>query len=499
MELYGKYDVIVVGGGCAGCAAAISSARAGAKTILIERFGALGGMLNISGPPGWAFSHLWNNRGEQIIAGIVEELHHRLEKEGLALPYPKPEDRQFDSFAYIDPDWAGLLLFQMMQENKVDLLLHSLAVDVIKEGDNMRGVIVENTSGRMAVLGDVVIECTGEGDIAVRAGAPYTVIDRTKEEIDPPSITFHMDGVDWDKVTKYFKENPEEFVRFPSIMAWGQITTEYKERVKARMEELKKASSILDLVKAGKLGYVNFYKISEEAVKNGDLPPRGVDLGFFFTPRQGGVIQPVFQHSAQVPDCDITNVRELTWAEIEARRQVTMAVKAVRKYLPGFKNAYLTRLTFCVRGREGRHFIGDYQLTSDDVAEARKFPDVIAKSAMNTNIGGPFHSCRYPAESMNIDPKVKKVRVKNGGSYDIPYRCLVPKNVENLLLAGKCISVSEDFKRDCLPENMATGQAAGVAAAICAKKNITPRQLEQDVSVLQKILQQQGVILYTKY
>src|SRR4030042_5682132 len=102
----------------------------------------------------------------------------------------------------------------MMTENKVNLLLHSLAVDVLKEGDTVTGVIVENTSGRMAVMGKVIVECTGEGDIAVRAGVPYTKIDRTKEEIDPPSITFHMDGVDWDKVTAYFKVNPEEFIEY---------------------------------------------------------------------------------------------------------------------------------------------------------------------------------------------------------------------------------------------------------------------------------------------
>ena len=97
MELFGTYDVVVVGGGASGCTAAIASARVGAKTILIERFGILGGSLNASGPPGWAFSHIWNDQGETILAGIVEETHHRLEKEGHALPYPKPEDRDYFS------------------------------------------------------------------------------------------------------------------------------------------------------------------------------------------------------------------------------------------------------------------------------------------------------------------------------------------------------------------------------------------------------------------
>jgi len=496
MELYGEFDVVVVGGGASGCAAAISAARAGAKTLLIERFGTVGGMINVSGPPGWAFSHLWNNHGEQIIAGFVEELHHRLERDGKATPYPAPEDRYFESFAFIDPDWAGLLLVQMLDESGVHVL-HTLAVDVVKDGDYVRGVIVENISGRMMILGKVIIDATGEGDIAVRAGVPFMTIDRTKEEIDPPSVAFHMDGVDWKEVTKYFKENPDELVRFPSKPVW-KVNPFVEMRRKKIIDALMKAESILDLAWRGILGSVNFYALSEEAVKNGDLPPRGSDFGFFFTFRDGH-FQPVFQHTAQAEDCDVTDARELTKAEIECRKQVAMAIKAVKKYLPGFKNAYCTKVLFAIRGREGRHFIGDYQLTSDDVAEARKFPDVVAKSAMHALIGGPFHSCRFPAESMNIDPSIKRVAPKNGGSYDIPYRCLVPKNVENLLLAGKLISTTPDFKRDLLPENIITGQAAGVAAAICAKRNITPRELEENVSELQRILLQQRAILYTKY
>jgi hypothetical protein len=495
MQIYGEYDVVVVGGGASGCAAAIASARAGAKTILIERFGILGGMMNVSGPPGWAFSHLWNNRGEQIISGIAEETHHRLEKEGHALPYPKPEERKFESSAFVDPDWWGLLIFEMMTENNVELLLHSLAVDALKEGDKVTGVVVENTSGRMAVMGKVIIEATGEGDIAVRAGVPFTKIDRTKEEIDPPSITFHMDGVDWDKVTAYMKENPDEFVG----STWGlTLTSKEEEARKKRIEELKNAKSILDLVKVGKLGYITFQKLTREALDNGDFHPYG-DLGFFFTPREGGVIQPVFQHSAQVPDCDTTDVRELTTSEVEARRQVVIAVNAARKYLPGFENAYLTRLTTYTRIREGRHFVGDYQMKSEDVAEARKFEDVIAKGAMPTHAGGPFHSAMYPGEAMNIDPKRKRSVPKDDGSYDIPYRCLVPKNVESMLMTGKLTSTTEDFKRDLLPDNMAYGQAAGVAAALCAEKGVTPRQLEKGIKEVQDMLVKQGAILFGTY
>lgn len=490
MELFGEYDVVVVGGGVSGCSAAIASARCGANTLLIERFGILGGIMNVSGPPGWAYSHLWNNAGETIIAGIVEETHHRLEKEGHALPYPKPEDRELDAYAFIDPDWWGLLIFQMMTENKVNLLLHSLAVDLVKRDNAVTGVIVENTAGRQLVSGKVIIEATGEGDMAVRAGVPFTKIDRKKEEIDPPSITFHMDGMDWDKVTAYLKANPDEF-----LPPRPNASAEEQARRQKRIEGLLNCNTILDLVRAGTLGTITFHKLTRQALENGDFHPYG-DLGFFFTARDAGVIQPVFQHSAQVHDCDTTDVRELTAGEVEARRQTAIALKAVRKYLPGFENAYFTRLTSFMRTREGRHFVGDYQMQFDDVVEARKFKDVIGKSAMPVSVSGPFHSASFPGEAMNIATNRTLGRPKDGGSYDLPYRSLVPKNVENMLIAGKVQSMSEDFKRDCLPENMTTGQAAGVAAAICARSGMTPRQLEGDVSELQDTLQRQGVVLF---
>ena len=131
-----------------------------------------------------------------------------------------------------------------------------------------------------------------------------------------------------------------------------------------------------------------------------------------------------------------------------------------------------------------------------DVVEERKFKDVIAKSAMGVSVAEPFHSASYPGEAMNVNPDREFGRPKDGGSYDLPYRSLVPRDVEGMLLAGKLQSMSEDFKRDCLPENMATGQAAGVAAAICARRGMTPRHLEQDVSELQDILVKQGAVLF---
>jgi hypothetical protein len=481
MEIYGNYDVIVCGGGTSGVPAAIAAARAGAKTILIERHGALGGQMTVSGPPGFAYAHMFNNRGEQIIDGFLGETHDRLMKDGHAQPYPAPELRTGTTYAFVDPDWWGLLVFDMMQESGVHLLLHSLVVDTIKDGDKVCGVVVENTAGRQTVLGKVVIDCTGEGDIASRAGAPFEKVSKDDPTpLEPPSIAFTMDGVDWEAVFHYVQENADEMALMsPSLGIPEEV-------VKQTAQRLRNMKSWRELVSMGGL---SFNRISKEAIAAGDYHPFG-DLGFFFTPREGGVIQAIFQHSAQVANCDCTDVDELTYGEVEARRQAAITIKAARKYLPGFHNAYVTRMGIELRIRETRRILSDYQMTWDDAKAGRKFDDVIGKSAMTM---GARHVATvdtlglYPAGSADAP---------DGGSFDLSYRILVPRNVENLLVAGKMVSTTRDCALRFLPETIETGQAAGVAAAICAQSGRTPRQLEDDVSELQTKLEAQGVILH---
>ncbi len=471
MELFGEYDVVVVGGGTSGVAAAIGSARAGAKTLLIERLGALGGQMNVSGPPGFSYAHMFNARYEQVIGGIMEETHARLLEEGHALPHLKPDFRAGYSFSYVDPDWWGLLMFQMMTENGVHLLLHSLAVDVLKEGDAVKGVIVENTSGRQTVLGKVVIDCTGEGDVSVRAGAPFEQL--PKEQLQPHTLSFTADGVDWDKVLKYIKENLNDFTFLTnSYLNWTQ------EQVHERIKQ------VTDIAEIGEqMGWIS---LRNEAISKGEWHGQS-GVGFFLIPREGGVIQAHFQHSSHVSNIDPTDARGLTFGEIEARRQVVIAWKFIKKYMPGFERAYITRVCTELRVRESRRIMGDYVLTRDDVAQARKFEDVIGKSDFPA--GGHHVASTSTLTDTSVSPK-------EGGSHDIPYRCLVPLRVENLLIAGKHISTDRDAYHRFLQQTMVTGQAAGVAAALSVKMGITPRQLEKDVKKLQEILLRQGVILY---
>ena len=273
MELFGEYDVVVAGGGTSGVTAAICAAREGAKTLLIERLGALGGQMNVSGPPGFAYAWMFNPRYEQIIAGFMEETHARLLKDGHALPHSKPDFRAGYSFSYVDPDWWGLLMFEMMQENGVELLLHSLVVDVIKQGDTVKGVIVENTSGRQVILGKVVIDCTGEGDVSVRAGAPYEQL--PKDQLQPHTLSFTVDGVDWDRVLKYIKENLNEFVFRPHpYLDWTQ--EQMHERIK----------KVTDITEMGEL--VGWISLRDEAMAKGEWHGKAASASSS-RPEEGGV------------------------------------------------------------------------------------------------------------------------------------------------------------------------------------------------------------------
>ena len=268
MELFGEYDVVVAGGGTAGVAAAIAAAREGAKTLLIERVGALGGQMNVSGPPGFAYAWMFNPRYEQIVGGIMEETHARLLKEGHALPHQKVDFRAGYSFSYVDADWWGWLMFDMMKENNVDLLLHSLIVDVVKQGDKIVGVVVENTSGRQVVMGKIIIDCTGEGDVSVWAGAPSEKLPR--DQLQPHTLSFTVDGVDWEKVLKYIKENLNEFAFRPHPhLGWT---------IEQMHERIKKVTDIADI---GEIeGWISF---RDKAMTTGEWHGKA-GIGFFLMP-----------------------------------------------------------------------------------------------------------------------------------------------------------------------------------------------------------------------
>ena len=245
-----------------------------------------------------------------------------------------------------------------------------------------------------------------------------------------------------------------------------------------------------DITQMGEI--MGFYELRDIALKNGDWH-KYAGAGFFLTPKENGVVQAHFQHSSQVDKCLPTDAWDLTRCNIECRKQNLIAWRFFKKYVPGFEHAYITKMSTELRLREGPRIVGDYILTKEDVGTCKTFKDVIAKSSFKA---GSYHVANV--DTLNVCEKAREDLTfpKDGGSYDIPYRVLVPQKIENLLAAGKCVSTDRPAYLRYLHQTMITGQAAGAAAALCTKKGITPREMEEDVSELQKILLEQGAILY---
>lgn len=487
------YDVIVCGGGTAGVAAAIASARTGAKTLLAEKTGVLGGQMSLSGPPGFAYARLFNPQGKRDIGGIVEETYQRLYRSGHALPhlrYPIREKAGY-GFSYVDPDWWVDLIFTMMEEEKVDLLLDTLVTGVTKTGDTVNGIVVENANGRNEISGKMVIDCTGEGYVAIRAGCEMNEVSR--EMIQPHTLAFTVDGVDWDRLLQYIRTHPQQFSFKQLIFPLeGANTKEDVEDMYRNCYDIKELGEIM-----------GFYELRDIALKNGDWHPYS-GAGFFLTPKEGGHIQAHFQHSSQVDHAIATDAWDLTKCNVECRKQNMIAWRFFKNYVPGFENAYITRTCTELRLREGPRIVGDYILTRDDVAECRQFKDTIGKSSFKA---GGYHVASMDTlnhvavvgnenNKDNIQFKSDLAIPKDGGSYDIPYRCLVPKKVDNLLVGGKCVSTDRPAYLRYLHQTMVTGQAAGTAAGLCLKNHVTPRQMEEDVTELQETLVKQGAILF---
>jgi hypothetical protein len=471
---YGSFDVIVCGGGTSGVSAAVAAARTGATTLLIERVGQLGGQMNFSGPPGFAYAHLFNILHEQVVGGFAAETHNRLLDMGHAQPHQIYDWRGSMVFSNVDPDWWGFLVYEILTEEGVEMMLHSLVTEVIRDGKTVKGVVVEHPSGRSIVLGKVVIDCTGEGEVCYQAGAVYEI--EPKNVLEPATVAFSADGVDWPKVLKSVQDNPEDFL-------FSQTGFEDRGYTKEKLfEVIKKAKDITEIGEV--MGYFSF---RDMGLKTGEW--HGMSgVGFFLMPK-GGRLQAHFQHSSQLDKADCTDVRDITRVEVDCRRQDVIAFNFFKKYIPGFENAYISRVCPEARIRETRRIMGDYKIVPEDIIESRKFNDVIGKSPFST---GAKHAVGNSA--VITLPSAAKPR--DGGSHDIPYRALVPIGLENILVAGKAISAARDCHHRFLMETMVTGQGAGVAAALAARKGITPRELEKDVSELQGILQKQGAILY---
>jgi Dehydrogenases (flavoproteins) len=419
-----EVDVLVVGGGPAGFSAAVCAAREGADTMLIEQSGDVGGVAT-SG----LMSH-WTGKTE---GGFYEEILNRSADvpEGSASAGFNGGLRQV-----INPERLKTVMLEMLQEAGVKLRLYTFSSEAIVEDDCIRGVITQSKAGRQAILAKVVIDATGDGDIAASAGAPYAKGRESDGKMQPMSVMFKVAGVDVEHGV--FPGSFEETFPVPA----GDIQTLGREHIPAPA------------------GHVLLYKTT--------LP---------------GVVT---CNMTNCIDVDGTDPADLTRATYVCRSQIDPIVRFLRGYVPGFENCYAISSASIVGVRETRHFQGERQITEQDIREARVFDDWAV-----TRVRFNFDVHNMTGNGLDQTGEQKKFRQEKG--YTIPYGCLVPVKIDGLLLAGRNISgthmAHSNFRVMPICANM--GQAAGVASALCVHRAVQPRRL--DVKVLQARLMELGV------
>ena len=420
-----EVDVVVAGGGPAGVGAALSAARNGASTLIVEQFGCLGGMAT-SGLHHHLCTLTSAGGEDRIIGGLATEICDRLVAQGSGWYHGPNFDYEIESMK--------LQLDTMMDEAGVRVLYHTFASEALVEEGAVRGIMIANKSGRQAILARQTVDCTADADLAASAGAPCEKGRAADGLVQPVTLMFRVGGCDTRPV-----------------------------------QELQRADwKLRDIWRA--------------AIAAGDMEPFQTELmGFWYVESRPDQIGVNFTNQTSI---DPTSAWDMSRAEMVGRRQVQQTVNAMRQHLPGCEHAYLLDTAQIVGTRESRRIVGEYVLTLDDVLACRKFADGIAKGSFFVDIHAPtgtgLHEPRY---------------LPQGGHYDIPYRCLVPQEIENLLVAGRCISVTHEALGSVrvMLQCLALGEAAGCAAAMCCEDGVTPREV--DTERLRGKLQGQGGVV----
>jgi hypothetical protein len=445
-----EVDVLVAGAGMAGIAAAIAAARNGAETLLVERNGVLGGVAVAGMTLSWA--NLYFTPEETLAKGIGMELAERLVERG------GTGARWRDNFTItLDPEIYQLVVLEMFEEAGVKLLTHSIVADAIMAGDTLGGVIVENKSGRQALLSKVTIDATGDADVAAQAGAPYE-----DQPQGSATLCFRMANIDLERFFQFLKEHPDELVPWETGSERFDIDS---------IERIWRETGFINLQDNYPLKGTR-----QKAIEAGDFSDQFGSCGLLGRMAISGT---GWNGTAIINtgSFHINNLDQfaLTSAEIDGRKAAFYVAGFFNKYLPGFENAFIVSIASDLGVRITRRVIGEYVYTFDDAERRTQFPDVIGKT----------HG--------------RRLRVGEPG-LEIPYRILVPKTADNLLM-GSGKSVSGDLKSVQQPlrnmiSGLVIGEAAGTAAALAAKAGVTPRAL--DVKLLQHTLLQQGAYLGTE-
>jgi hypothetical protein len=462
MRLRGEYDVIVSGAGTAGAIAAIAAARTGAKTLTIDQYGSIGGVLAL----GQSLLGTSDADGYMALGGIGGELFNRLiPADGGTVTTVDPLN---GSVAGQAPELTKLTLLEMAEEAGVHFLLHAFMVDVAMEGLRVRGVLVAHKGGLEIITGKCFVDCTGDADLTARAHGEFTFGREQDGLMQPVTSVFRVGGVNVEKIWDHLETHPEDMSR-PEGWSGDGYSVEYLRRTPG----------------ATLYGFAGLIARAKAA---GEYPIPRDRFGLFTLPGR----DEVGINLTRVHGIDGTNPDDITRAEVETQKQTIHAMRFLRKYVPGFEAAHLISTPFQVGVRETRHIKGTYTLTQEDVLGGRDFEDQIGRGA-------------YPLDVHDVKPGVGVLGkvVKGEGvtlwkiqkSYGIPARCLVPKGVDNVTVGGRSISATHEAAGSVRGQGvcMVTGHAAGTMAALAALGNTLPGQLS--TSHLQSVLRSQNVIL----
>ena len=427
-----KYDVIVGGAGPAGICAAIAAKRGGANVLLIENSGLLGGtnILSLVGP-----LMTYHNMKNQVIKGIAEEIIERLKKINGTLGHITDPLGFCSTVTPIDTEALKRLYFELIQENDIDLLLHTKIIGAHQENGDIKYITVANKEGVYNIEATYFIDATGDGDIAHYASAQY-IIGRTSDNLcQPMTMPFVVSNVDVNKLLDEVKNNPDNFVIHKNY--------DYKY-----------------------LGISGFFNEVTKAKNNGDFNINRDRVLLF----QNVLKNEVTINMTRVNKYSALSAIERTKAEIEGRNQIQEVFNFLVKYVPGFEKSYISQTPHQIGIRETRHILCDYMITKEDVLEHKKFDDAICVSAFPMDIHSP------DSASMEFDDESSAENL----AFEIPLRSILPIGLNNLIVTGRMIGATHEAAaslRVC-PVCMALGEAAGSLASIANKENVSIREVE---------------------
>jgi hypothetical protein len=446
------FDIIVVGGGNAGCTAAIAAARLGARVCLVERYGFLGGTATAAMVGPWMTYHAGTaDEAGRVTGGIAQEFVERLVEMGGSPGHLPDASDYVPTITPFDPEIHKWLLMAMCEEAGVRLLLHANFLASVVDGSRLAGVWVQTVAGPREMRAHRVIDCSADALVSSAAGVPCEQ-GNADGLVQPMTMMFRLSHVDLDRTAEWLRAHPDQI-----------RTSVPPEQFSA--DTLTAIAGLWDL-----------WKDAREAGEV-DIPREIVSLF------RGAHRDEVTVNMTRVTGLDPLDADDLTRAEIETRRQTMTLLRFFQTRVPGFAQCRLAATPAQVGVRESRRIVGEYQLTGDDLLQARTFPDAVARSG-------------YPIDIHN--PKgagTSTVRLPAGRTYEIPYRCLVPLQVDDLLVAGRCISVTHEALASTrlTPTIMTLGQAAATAAVQSLRANAPPRLIDTDE--LRTSLVAQGVDL----